>query len=203
MAFLALIPIATLIAEVVETVAVLGAVATTAYVGARTVEAVVDATTSSSSSSSSSRGCGAPPSSSSPPICKCFGTPPFSGETKTIYYWWGNGLVEKEYKKLIDQGYGPTECFPLEELKHFILCEEKVGKPTKDVGYEPPKDWDGRKVNVPSGKGKQKGYPDKGGNVWVPKENMHGKPGWTVQHKDGKGHHHVGKDGKVRTHPKK
>lgn len=195
MAFLALIPVAVAITEVVEAVAVVGAVATTAYVGVKTVEAVSDVVSRSSSSSPSSS------SSSSSFSCRCFGDPPFSGRKETIYYWWGNGISYEDYEKLKNWGYPVANtCFTLEEVKSFILCEEKVGKPTKDVGYEPPRDWDGRKVNVPSGKGKQKGYPDKGGNVWVPKEKQHGGPGWEFQHKDGKGHHHVGKDGKVRTH---
>jgi hypothetical protein len=89
----------------------------------------------------------------------------------------------------------------LEEVKTIIRCEAKVGKPGKEHGFEPDKNWDGKtKRRVPNDKSKDKGYPDENGNVWVPKDHQHGGPGWEVQHKDGRGHHHVGVDGKVRRH---
>ncbi|CAI2177467.1 399_t:CDS:2, partial [Funneliformis geosporum] len=167
MAFLALIPIAAVIKEIVETVAVVGTVAgavtATAYVGAKVVDGV-------------------------------------TRRMESIYYWWGNGLSYEEYEKLLGQGYERNECFTLEEAKHIIFCEKKVGKPTKEVGYKPKKNWDGKKKKVPNDRSKEKGYPDEEDNVWIPKENQHGGPGWTVQHKDGRGHHHVDKNGKVRRH---
>lgn len=56
------------------------------------------------------------------------------------------------------------------------------GMPTKDDGYNPPKNWDGRKVNNPNGSGT--GWPDDKGHVWVPTgpgPKAHGGPHWDVQ----------------------
>src|SRR4051812_22168360 len=96
--------------EVVGVAAVAGATAAATYVGARTIEAVSDSVSSGSSSS---------PSRPSSSPGGCFGNSPFSGRKETLYYWWGNGLDYEEYQKLLGQGYGKTECFPLEELKSF------------------------------------------------------------------------------------
>jgi len=51
--------------------------------------------------------------------------------------------------------------------------------------YIPPKNWDGKKVRNPNGKGA--GYPDKNGDVWIP-QNHKGTHGnhWDVQMKNGK-----------------
>ena len=51
--------------------------------------------------------------------------------------------------------------------------------------YTPPKNWDGKKVRNPNGKGS--GYPDKKGDVWIP-QNHKGTHGnhWDVQMKKGK-----------------
>ena len=57
------------------------------------------------------------------------------------------------------------------------------GKPTKDDGFEAPKNWDGKKVKNPNGPGY--GWPDKRGNVWVPTgPNGHGGPHWDVEGPD-------------------
>lgn len=64
------------------------------------------------------------------------------------------------------------------------------GKPNAEVGYHPPKKWDGQKVKVEKGKFKgKKGFPDKGGRIWVPTghgANAHGGPHWDVQYPGGK-----------------
>ena len=186
MAFLALIPIAITVTEVVEA-AVVGAAATTAHVATKATKTIVDEISESrrSSSSSSTIGCFQPV------------------KQKTIWDWWGTGLTASEYHKLERLGYDTrTACFPLEELRTIIRCEAKVGKPTKEKhGYEQDKNWDGKTLRkVPDDKSKKRGYPDKNGNVWVPKEDMHGGSGWEVHHKDGKGHHHVYEDGRTRRH---
>lgn len=78
------------------------------------------------------------------------------------------------------------------------------GQPTSEVGYEPPKNWDGELVRNPNGSGS--GYPDKKGNVWVPtgenpsNPNAHGGPHWDVQDPQTGKHVDVFPDGKVRTH---
>ena len=60
-----------------------------------------------------------------------------------------------------------------------------LGKPTKEDGFKPKKNWDGKKVPNPNGPGY--GYPDKKGNVWVPTRgdkssgNAHGGQHWDKQ----------------------
>lgn len=54
------------------------------------------------------------------------------------------------------------------------------GLPTEKDGFVPPKNWDGKKVNSPKGRGY--GWPDNKGNVWVPTgPKGHGGPHWDVQ----------------------
>ncbi|RIA93358.1 hypothetical protein C1645_735646 [Glomus cerebriforme] len=185
MPFFILIPGLIAVAEIVETVAVVGAVATTAAVATyatreagREVGRIID-DWGESSSSSRPRGCGSPP-------------------LKTIWDWWGNGLTSEEYYKLEELGYDlRTECFPLEELKNYVLLkkEKEPGIPTKEDGYEPPKNWDGKKVKV--GNSQKKGYPHKNGDIWVPtgrdpsNPNSHGGPHWDVQDSNGGNHRNV------------
>jgi hypothetical protein len=70
------------------------------------------------------------------------------------------------------------------------------GKPTREDGYTPPKNWDGKKVKNPNGHGA--GWPDHKGNVWVPSgPKGHGGPHWDVQI-PGKGRINVYPGGKVR-----
>lgn len=72
------------------------------------------------------------------------------------------------------------------------------GVPTEEDGYECPKNWDGKKVRSPNGKGY--GWPDKKGNVWVPTgpgQGAHGGPHWDVQ-KAGGGYINVYPGGKTR-----
>jgi hypothetical protein len=58
------------------------------------------------------------------------------------------------------------------------------GMPTEKDGYEPPKNWDGKKVKNPNGHGY--GYPDKKGRVWIPTgPKAHRGPHWDVQNPDG------------------
>lgn len=54
------------------------------------------------------------------------------------------------------------------------------GKPTENDGYIPPKNWDGKKVRSPNGRGF--GWPDEKGQIWVPTgPKGHGGPHWDVQ----------------------
>lgn len=54
------------------------------------------------------------------------------------------------------------------------------GMPTEKDGYEPPKNWDGKKVRNPNGPGW--GWPDRKGRVWVPSgPKGHGGPHWDVK----------------------
>lgn len=64
------------------------------------------------------------------------------------------------------------------------LKAQAPGQPTNEDGYEPPKNWDGKKVKHP--KTGQCGYPDKKGKVWVPSgPKGHGGPHWDVVDRDG------------------
>lgn len=85
---------------------------------------------------------------------------------------------------------------------HFLLqtiIENPVDKdnPPDHPDYKPPKKWDGKKVKDPNGKGK--GWPARDGGVWIPDNNMHGDPGWTVQYPNGS-HSHAYSGGGVRNH---
>lgn len=58
------------------------------------------------------------------------------------------------------------------------------GVPTENDGFEPAKNWDGKKVKSPNGRGY--GWPDKKGNIWIPSgPKGHGGPHWDVQYPDG------------------
>ena len=92
-------------------------------------------------------------------------------EKGTIFDWWNNEKLDVDERHiLLENGYSDkTGCFTLEELKSAserMYAEKAPGKPTKEVGYEPSKDWDGRLVKAP--KSQKRGYPDKKGSVWVP-----------------------------------
>ena len=60
-----------------------------------------------------------------------------------------------------------------------------LGEPGPGDGFKPKKNWDGKKVPNPNGRGY--GYPDKNGNVWIPSRgsksggNSHGGSHWDVQ----------------------
>ncbi|RHZ35588.1 polymorphic toxin type 37 domain-containing protein [endosymbiont GvMRE of Glomus versiforme] len=179
--------------EVVEAAVVTTVVATTAYVGVKTVEGIRDMVGKESSSSSS--------------ITTCFPL-----EQKTIYDWWGHGLTDEEYQKLLELGYNiRTECFSLEEVKTMIRCEVKApGKPPVNAPgwerkWEPPKGWNGE-LKRPNDKSKAKGYPHKDGSVWVPtgenpnNPNSHGGPHWDVEYPSGHygDYENVFPDGTVR-----
>jgi Bacterial toxin 37 len=73
------------------------------------------------------------------------------------------------------------------------------GKPTEADGYKEPKNWDGKLVKNPNGRGY--GYPAKDGTVWVPtgprQDLAHGGPHWDVQ-KPGGGYDNVYPGGKRR-----
>ncbi|RHZ67600.1 hypothetical protein Glove_300g9 [Diversispora epigaea] len=166
---------------VIEAVVVTGAVVTAAVVTKEVVEKTVDVIGSSSSSSSSSSS------------TTCF-------EKKTVYDWWCNGLTTEEKNILIDElGYKEKEgCFSLEHLKEKVerhFYDKEPGQPTKEDGYEPPKNWNGKLKKV--GNSQKKGYPHKDGSIWVPTgrgtENVkpHGGPHWDVQSRDGKSYRNV------------
>ncbi|CAG8567849.1 1905_t:CDS:1 [Ambispora leptoticha] len=176
---------------VVVTAATVGATAT--YVTYRAVDSL--GTSSSPSSSyvpSSSRGC-----------CD---SPTYSGELKTIWDWWGNGLSGEERQRLLDLGYNDRSgCFKLDELKGMLRLEEKApGKPTKEDGFEPKKGWDGKTLERAPKSYHKKGYPDDKGRVWVPTgENtdnvkQHGNPHWDRVYPDGS-HDNVYPGGDVRS----
>jgi len=79
------------------------------------------------------------------------------------------------------------------------------GLPTANDGFVAAKNWDGKLVKNPNGKGY--GYPDKEGNVWMPTGIggsqsgttgvAHGGTHWDVQMKNGK-HQNVYPGGKIR-----
>jgi hypothetical protein len=71
-----------------------------------------------------------------------------------------------------------------------------------DRPYVPPKSSRGQPKKVPTGsRGKQKGYEDADGNIWIwnppGSPTAHGGPHWDVEHKDGS-HTNVNPDGSVR-----
>jgi len=71
------------------------------------------------------------------------------------------------------------------------------GKPTEADGFVPAKNWDGKKVKSPNGRGW--GYPDKNGKVWVPSgPNGHGGPHWDVQYPNGVDYDNIVPGGGVR-----
>jgi hypothetical protein len=73
------------------------------------------------------------------------------------------------------------------------------GKPTEAEDYKEPKNWDGKLVKNPNGRGY--GYPAKNGSVWIPTGprpgNAHGGPHWDVQYPNGD-YENVFPGGKVR-----
>ena len=167
-------------AVAVTTVATVGAAAT--YGTYRAVDAIADAVGNSSSSSSSSG---------------------FYLERRTIFDWWQNGIDYEEYERFKDWGYDVRSgCFSLEEVRTMLRNEAKApGKPTKDDGFEPKKDWDGETL-VREPHGPRRGYPHKDGSVWVPtgkgsddgRSGPHGGSHWDVEYPNGS-HRNV--------HPKK
>ena len=79
------------------------------------------------------------------------------------------------------------------------------GLPTSNDGFVVAKNWNGKLVKNPNGKGY--GYPDKDGNVWVPTGVgvsqprttgiAHGGAHWDVQIQNGK-HQNIYPGGKIR-----
>ena len=66
------------------------------------------------------------------------------------------------------------------------------GMPTKEDGYRPPKNWDGKKTR--HSKTGQIGWPDENGNIWVPTgpgSKAHGGPHWDVQYPNGRDYDNV------------
>ena len=71
--------------------------------------------------------------------------------------------------------------------------------PPEQSGYKPPKkNKKLNKVNNPNGPGQ--GWPADDGGVWVPNNQQHGGPGWTVQYPGGYHEHHY-PDGHIRYAP--
>jgi hypothetical protein len=162
-----------LVQEAVEVVAV----ATVVTVGATATYATYRAVESLGESRSSSSG--------------------FYLERKTLWDWWLNGITSYERQRLIGLGHNDNDgCFTLQELKNKIYhADKEPGVPTKEDGYEPPSNWDGKLRKV--GNSQKKGYPHKNGEVWVPTgkgtDNVkpHGKPHWDVQSRDGRSYRNV------------
>lgn len=78
--------------------------------------------------------------------------------------------------------------------KEQDLSAQAPGKPTKEDGYVPPKNWNGEKVKSKKGYG----YPDKDGNIWIPTgPKGHGGSHWDVQLKGG-GYQNVYPGGRIR-----
>ncbi|GAB3339296.1 RHS repeat-associated core domain-containing protein [Marilutibacter aestuarii] len=90
---------------------------------------------------------------------------------------------------------GPGTCGQMNESSDGA---QAPGMPGTDDGYECPKNWDGKKVKSPNGRGY--GWPDKKGNVWVPTgpgSGAHGGPHWDVQ-RPGGGYINVYPGGRTR-----
>lgn len=78
------------------------------------------------------------------------------------------------------------------------------GIPTEKDGYIPPKNWDGKKVRAPNGRGY--GYPDKNDRIWIPTGDgplAHGGPHWDVQDPRTGDHDNVMPGGLIRPGTKK
>jgi hypothetical protein len=171
MAFL-LLPL--VLEKVIEAIVIAGAAAATAVVVNEVVETTAEAVGRATSSSSSSTT-----------------TTTATKETEIFREWWGNNLTAEEQEIFIKEiGINPLlACFNFEHLKNKIdeyHLAKAPGKPTKEDGYEPPKNWDGKPKRVPNDKSKEKGYPHKDGSVWVPTgPKGHGGSHWDVEYPDG------------------
>jgi hypothetical protein len=83
-----------------------------------------------------------------------------------------------------------------EDVRH--AAPKAPGVPTANDGFIPTKNWDGKLVPNPNGKGY--GYPDEKGDVWIPTgdgPSAHGGPHWDVQTPGGK-YRNVYPGGRVR-----
>jgi len=103
------------------------------------------------------------------------------------------GLIGREIGRRIDEtfdGHPSSSSVYGEEVPDGAVFSVP-GKPTDEDGYFPPKNWDGKKVAAPNGRGY--GWPDKDGDVWVPSgADGHGGPHWDVQDgKTGRNHKNV------------
>lgn len=121
------------------------------------------------------------------------------------------GIIGVVIKKIVKKNKVPTYdlCFDIDKIKHernrtFDVKSTEVdphgaqapGKPTENDGFIPKKNWDGKKVRNPNGRGY--GWPDDEGNVWVPSgPNGHGCPHWDVQLPNGD-HRNIVPGGRVR-----
>ncbi|MGE0010305.1 MAG: polymorphic toxin type 37 domain-containing protein [Candidatus Babeliales bacterium] len=71
------------------------------------------------------------------------------------------------------------------------------GLPEEKHGFEPPKNWDGKKVRHPDNG--RIGWPDKYGYIWVPSGPFgHGGAHWDVQDPDGRSYDNVYPSGHIR-----
>ncbi len=62
----------------------------------------------------------------------------------------------------------PPDTFSRDDITSALtlLASMKLGPPARELGYKPPKNWNGKLVKNPNGPGS--GYPAKDGKVWVP-----------------------------------
>ena len=82
-------------------------------------------------------------------------------------------------------GFGLPE-FSLPPVLNSSSSPKEPGKPGEKEGFKAPKGGAGELVKAPDGK--QKGYRDKNGNLWIPTGKggkAHGGPHWDVQRPGG------------------
>lgn len=85
-------------------------------------------------------------------------------------------------KRLWDWWWAPPHCSAGDYVPTSppLLAEKAPGIPDEKDGYRPPKNWDGKNVRNPNGRGA--GYPDDKGRVWIPTDhNGTHAPHWDVQ----------------------
>ncbi len=124
----------------------------------------------------------------------CFNNPirytDSSGNLPTPDQWLGLGRNSKLGLKIKENV----------QLSHDQTPGPKVNPkipPNPESGYQPPKkNPNPKKVRTPGG---SYGWPSKDGGVWIPNNNQHGDPGWTVELPDGS-HEHRYPNGHVRKH---
>lgn len=112
--------------------------------------------------------------------------------------------IAQHPEPLITPAPKPLGKEDLYDKKDIVYTDEELrdkggaqapGMPTAEVGYCPPKKWDGKKVKVEKGKcAGMYGYPDKRGKIWVPTGvggRAHRGPHWDVQYPNGTDHDNV------------
>ena len=121
------------------------------------------------------------------------------------------GIIGVVIKKIVHKNKVPTYdvCFDVDKINGqrsgtFDVKSVETdrhgaqapGKPTENDGFIPKKNWDGKKVRNPNGRGY--GWPDDKGNIWVPTgPRGHGCPHWDVEKPDGD-HVNIVPGGRIR-----